>query len=116
MEGRFRKVLVSKYALEDSGGIFINNNNAGALFTIMKEKFGKPNGNSLRTEESTWKYILEYQGVYLSVYDYNEYWSIGFLELDKRVPDYELIFAISRMLFDFLKKKLDAKIGHLLTI
>ncbi|MDH4129709.1 MAG: hypothetical protein OEV44_13190, partial [Spirochaetota bacterium] len=111
MDGRFRKIDVSNYSFCGGGGIYCNNEHRTILYDIMRDKFGKPNGNSLRVEESTWEYLLEYRGVYVTIYDFGEYWSQGFLELENYVPDYELIFAVSKMLHDFLKQQIELKLA-----
>ncbi len=107
MDGRFQKIDVSESSFSGGGGLYCNNENRDLVFHIMKEKFGKPNANVLRDEDSTWKYVLEFQGAYLSVYDYNEFWSLGFLELQDHVPDYELIYALSSMFFNYLKQQIE---------
>ena len=107
MDGRFRKVDVLKYSFCGGGGIYCNNEHRDILYNIMKDKFGKPNGNSLRVEESTWKYVLEYRKVFVTIYDFGDYWSLGFLELNNFVPDFELIFAVARMLNDYLKQQIE---------
>jgi len=110
MDGRFQKVDVSKHSFNKGSGLYCNNEHRKALLEVMKDKFGKPNGNSLRDDECTWKYVLEYQGVCLTVYDYGELWSLGFLERSQVIPDYELIYAVSRMLFNYLSQLLKIKL------
>lgn len=112
MDGRFCKIDASSYSFKKGGGIYCNNEGEPEMAQIMKDKFGKPNGNSLRADESTWKYILEYQGVYLTIYDFNNFWSLGFLELEDHVPDYEIIYAISRMLFNYLNEEVQSKLNQ----
>ncbi len=108
MDGRFQKIDVTETVFTGRGGLYCNNENRDLVYHIMKEKFGKPNGNALRDEESTWKYILEFQGIYLAIYDYNGFWSLGFLELQNLVPDYELIYALSSMLFNYLNQQIES--------
>ncbi len=111
MDGRFRKIDINNLSFVKGGGLYCNNIHLDILTDIMKDRFGKPNGNSLRTDESTWKYILEYQGIYLTIYDYNSYWSLGFLELKNVIPDYELIKAYSRMLYNFLQSLIEERVN-----
>ena len=110
MDGRFRKIDVLNYQFTGGGGIYCNNEHRDLLRSLAKDLFGKPNGNSLRSEESTWKYVLEYQGVFVTLYDFGDFWSQGFLELQNVVPDYEVIYAVSRMLYDHITQLLEAKV------
>ncbi len=111
MDGRFRKVHVPQYSFVGGGGIYCNKEHHDLLYRIMRHVWGKPNGNSLRNEESTWMYVVEYMGVFLTIYDYGDNWSLGFLELDDSVPDYELIFAFSRMLYNYLSQTLESQLS-----
>ena len=111
MEGRFRKIDVSQYQFKAGGGIYCNNEHKNILFNLMKSKFGKPNGNSLRADDCTWKFVLEFREIYLTIYDFGEFWSLGFLEREDVIPDYELIYAFSRMLFNYLNEEIQAKLS-----
>lgn len=110
MDGKCRKVDVSKYKFVGGGGVYCNNKHRDLLFQTMKSKFGKPNANSLRSDDCTWMYVLEYRGAFLTIYDYGHFWSQGFLELENAIPDYELMYAVSRMLNVYLKQQLDLEL------
>lgn len=103
MEGRFKKIKNLQGFKPNAGGrLYCNLENPEKLFEILYSSFGSPNGNSLKPKDSQWQYILEYQKIYLTIYPMGTYWNLGFLEQENIIPDYEVIEAVSRMLYEYL--------------
>ena len=104
MVGRFRKLEVSNVIFSGGGGIFCNNSDQDKLYQFLQEHFGTPNGNFINQKETSWKYILEYEGYFITMYNFNDFWTIGFLEEEGTVVDYGKVYALSKMLFDYIRR------------
>ncbi len=105
MTGRYIKKDVSNINFTSGGGIYCNNDNQEKVFEFCKKNYGKPNGESHTGPETSWKYILEYENYFITVYNFYDKWSIGFLEKENSIVDYGKVFALAKMFLDYIKKE-----------
>ena len=112
MNGRFSKIPMNSYNFCNEGAVLCGNRNKRAIYQVMLDKFGKPNANLMRSEDSTWKYLLRYEDSFITIYDHSDDWTIGFAETTEFTPDYELLSAVTNMLKTYLLKELQISSIH----